>query len=88
MKKMIFILIIIANLIFSGQSFIVAQKIDSLAISKEFTEFEEALKFPEKVYRLNLSNQSFKEFPREISKFKNLEYLSLRNDNLVAIQQK
>lgn len=67
---------------FSGVS---AQNTDKQLLKGEYTSIEEALKEPEKVVRLNLSNQSFTEFPKGLSKFKNLEYLSLRNDHLINL---
>ncbi|MEL6253199.1 MAG: leucine-rich repeat domain-containing protein [Bacteroidota bacterium] len=59
---------------------------DSSAVHKEYNNLEEALRNPNKVYRLNLSNQSFNSYSDSIwSKFGNLEYLSLRNDHLKEI---
>lgn len=57
--------------------------VDSLFIKKEYSNLEEALTSPEKVYRLNLSNQKLK-MPNDSiwEKFSNLEYLSLKNDHL------
>ena len=65
---------------------VISQKaIDSTQIKKEYSNLEEALKNPEKVYRLNLSNQNI-ELPKESwSKFINLEYLSFKNDHLKEI---
>lgn len=60
----------------------VAQSPESLLINKEYNQWEEAMKAPEKVYRLNLSNQDISAFQREFPKFINLRYLSLRNDRL------
>lgn len=49
----------------------------------EFKNLKEALKTPEKVFRLNLSNQSVN-LPDSIwSTFVNLEYLSLKDDHLI-----
>ena len=62
-----------------------AQNIDRQLSKGEYTSVEEALKEPNKVVRLNLSNQSLSEFPKGLSKFKNLEYLSLRNDHLISL---
>ncbi len=59
---------------------------DSSMIKKEYISLEEALKEPEKVYRLNLSNQDLKLPPDSVwAKFKNLEYLNLRNNHLKNI---
>ncbi|MCE2962365.1 MAG: leucine-rich repeat domain-containing protein [Chitinophagales bacterium] len=63
-----------------------AKQSDSSNVYKEYNNLEDALKNPEKVYRLNLSNQKIK-FPSDSiwSKFSNLEYLSLKNDHLQEI---
>ena len=53
--------------------------------NKEFKSIEEALINPEKVYRLNLSNQKVLLTDIEWSKFVNLEYLNLENDHLKEI---
>lgn len=59
--------------------------IDSDKIKKEYTSLEEALKNPEKVYNLNLSNQNVT-IPKDAwSKFVNLEILSFKNDHLKEI---
>jgi len=59
---------------------------DSSLINKEYSSLEEALKEPEKVYRLNLSNQNLKLPSDSIwAKFQNLEYLNLKNDHLKNI---
>lgn len=62
-----------------------SQSTDGQLLKNEYTSIEEALKDPEKVVRLNLSNQSLAELPKGLSKFKNLEYLSLRNDHLTTL---
>ena len=61
--------------------------IDAAKTNKEFTSLEEALKNPEKVYNLNLSNQNIS-IPKEAwSKFVNLEILSFKNDHLKEIPE-
>lgn len=61
--------------------------VDSMRINKEYNSIEEALKNPEMVYRLNLSNQNVT-IPKEAwAKFSNLEILSLRNDHLKELPQ-
>ena len=72
MKIFFLTLILLPACLFFGGVNLVAQNADSVQRNKEYTQLEEALKVPEKVYRLNLSNQYFKEFPRELSMFKNL----------------
>ena len=51
---------------------------------KEYTSIEDALKEPNKVHRLNLSNQKNHDYFKDLSKFKNLEYLNLRNTEIKA----
>ncbi len=53
----------------------------------EFKNLKEALKSPEKVFRLNLSNQPVN-LPDSIwSTFINLEYLSLKDDHLIEFPE-
>ena len=54
----------------------------AIAQEEEYTELKEALAFPDKVTRLNLSGMSMESLPQEISLFKNLTYLNLRNNHL------
>jgi len=59
--------------------------LDSTQLKKEFVSLDEALKNPNQVYRLNLSNQTI-QIPDTIwAKFTNLEYLSLKNDHLKQV---
>jgi len=52
----------------------------------EYDDLGKALENPNKVYRLNLSNQNLKTLSDTIwSQFENLEYLSLKNDHLTEI---
>ena len=58
---------------------------DSIQHYKEYVTLEEALKNPDEVYRLNLSNKKF-QIPDSVwAKFSHLEYLSLKNDHLKQI---
>ena len=54
---------------------------------KEYKNLEEALKEPEKVFKLNLSNQDLKVLPSDWAKFKNLEELNLSGDHLKKIPE-
>lgn len=57
-------------------------------VIKEYTNIGEALTSPEKVLRLDLSNTQAKLIPDTLwLKFKNLEYLSLKNDHLIEIPE-
>jgi Leucine-rich repeat (LRR) protein len=51
----------------------------------EFNSLSEALKNPEKVIRLNLSNQEINVTDEQWLQFINLEYLTLKNDRLKQI---
>jgi Leucine-rich repeat (LRR) protein len=76
-KPIIFI-ILISNYLF-GQ----VPLMDSVTLStyEEFTELSEALKTPDNVIKLTLR----KKFPREIYKFKNLQYLDLSKNSIKEI---
>lgn len=47
-----------------------------------YTSLEKAVANPSKVYKLNLSNQKLKEFPKEILLFENLQELNLSNNSI------
>ena len=53
--------------------------------NKEYNNLDEALRNPEKIFKLNLSNQTVPLTMVDWSKFINLEYLSLKNDHLKEI---
>jgi Leucine-rich repeat (LRR) protein len=73
-------LVFVLFIMLSTQLF--GQKIDT---KREFTSIKEALQNPEKVFRLDLSNQEVNLSNEEWSKFVNLESLKLKNDNLKEI---
>lgn len=78
MKKIVILIIILfASLHSFGQA--------NLFQNKEYNNLEEALKNPELVYKLNLSNQNLKLNEVDWSKFVNMEYLNLKNDHLKEI---
>lgn len=61
--------------------------VDSAMSIKEYSNLDEALKAPERVYRLNLSNQQIK-MPSDTTiwnRFTNLEYLSFKNVHLTNL---
>lgn len=83
MKTLIYIVV----LFISSQIAFSQVKIDSTKIKREYTSLEEALKNPDKVYNLNLSNQNVT-IPKEAwTKFIRLEILSFKNDHLKEIPQ-
>ena len=78
MKKILFTLALLVVL--SNSS--LAQNNDK---EKEFITLKEALISPEKVFRLNLSNQEINISSEQWSSFVNLEYLNLKGDHLQEI---
>ena len=46
--------------------------------NKEYKSLEQAMKNPERIFKLNLSNQTIKLSDVDWSKFINLEYLNLK----------
>lgn len=83
MKRFLISLVLVCFLL--GSTFAYAQTIDSTQYKKVYTDFNQALKEPLKVYRLNLNNMSIDSFPIDLSKFKNLEYLCLNSDQIEFI---
>jgi len=84
MKQICSILLFICFL-FNGNLFIKGQTVDSAQYKKVYTNFAEALKEPTKVYKLNLSSMPLDSFPVDLSKFKNLQYLCVSNDQIEFI---
>ena len=58
---------------------------DNLANEKVFTSLSEALKTPDKVYRLDLTRQKLKVFPMDIFKLYNLQELIIAKNKLNEI---
>lgn len=59
----------------------------SLMASPVYENLEEALKNPDKVYRLDLRKNKLKTFPLEILKFKNLQELDLSKNKLDSLPE-
>jgi Leucine-rich repeat (LRR) protein len=61
--------------------------LDSLTLDTltAYTSLEDALKDPDKVIKLELRRKHLKTFPREIFKFKNLQYLDLTKNGIEEI---
>lgn len=57
----------------------------NIETEKVYTNIDDALKNPEKVYKLNLSNQEVNLSNEQWKLFINLEYLNLKNDGLKQI---
>jgi Leucine-rich repeat (LRR) protein len=83
MKKIIIVLFILVT--FNSENLHAQVSPDTSIVNKEYTSIEEALKNPEKVYRLNLSNQNISLAGDKWTMFKNLQYLSLKDDHLKTI---
>ncbi|MFC2111240.1 leucine-rich repeat domain-containing protein, partial [Bacteroidota bacterium] len=64
-----------------------AQLLDSIALSKqiEYTSLEEALKNPDKVYKLNLKKKKYKTIPKEVFTFTNLQVLILTKNKITEV---
>jgi Leucine-rich repeat (LRR) protein len=64
-----------------------AQLLDSAALAKEpeYTDLTEALKNPDKVYKLTLRRMKLKTIPKEVFTFKNLQVLNLSKNKLTSI---
>ena len=58
--------------------------LDSAQLGEAYSylDLTEAMKFPERVVRLELRKQKLKEFPKEIFMFKNLQYLDLSKNQI------
>jgi len=63
------------------------QLLDSLTLDTltAYTSIADAMKDPDKVIKLELRRKRLKEFPKEIFRFKNLQYLDLSKNNIKEI---
>jgi leucine-rich repeat protein SHOC2 len=57
----------------------------SLALYNEYTDLKEALKQPDQVLKLSLRKQGLKEFPKDVFKLKNLQYLDLSKNKIESL---
>lgn len=57
----------------------------SLALHPEYLDLKEALANPDQVIKLSLRKQGLKEFPQQILKLKNLQYLDLSKNKLESL---
>ncbi len=67
-----------------------AQFLDSAALAEEpeYTDLSDALKNPDKVYKLNLRRQKLKEIPKDVFKLKNLQELNVSKNKLKNLPKK
>lgn len=56
-----------------------------LALYNEYTDLKEALKQPDQVIKLSLRKQGLKEFPKDVLKLKNLQYLDLSKNKIESL---
>lgn len=70
-----------------SSSFVHSQMLDSMALSlaPTYTNLEEALKDPQKVYKLSLRKNKLKKIPAEITSLKNLQILDLTKNSIKVI---
>src|SRR5688572_19847800 len=80
MKKFILTLLLFCAVVSSAQQ----PLLDSvgLAVCPEYKDHAEALKNPDDVIKLTLRKKKYKEFPKEIFKFRNLQYLDLSKNSI------
>lgn len=76
------IILCLISYVFSSPSMAQVDVADSLFI---YTNLEQALKEPDKVYNLDLSKKKLTEFPKEILQFKNLRTLDLHKNKIKSI---
>lgn len=83
MFKIFFQISVIVLLSFSVKT-VNAQLLDSLSLDtmQGFTSLQEAVKNPDAVIKLVLRKQHLKSFPKEILKFKNLQYLDISKNSI------
>ncbi len=81
MKK--FLLLTIVCLV-QFSSFSQENLLDSLTLATydEFTDLDSARRDPDKVVKLSLRKKKYKDFPMQILKFKNLQYLDLSKNSI------
>ena len=80
MKKLFFLLLIFSIKISVAQETL----LDSLALAHydEFTDLDSARKNPDAVVKLVLRKKKLKDFPTQVLKFKNLQYLDLSKNSI------
>jgi Leucine-rich repeat (LRR) protein len=80
-----FVLIAVA-LLSAGRGY-AQDLLDSMQLDQTYTfmELEEAVRFPDKVIKLELRKKKLKEFPKEIFQFKNLQWLDLGRNSLTEL---
>lgn len=78
-KRICFLIFFFASVLISK-----AQLLDSLSLDTltAYTNLQEALKDPDKVVKLVLRKQHLKAFPKDILKFKNLQYLDISKNSI------
>jgi len=79
MKKILTILFVLSSLITWSQDLLDSI---SLAMLPAYTDLKLALENPDAVVKLVLKRKKFKQFPKEILKFKNLQYLDLSKNTI------
>ncbi len=85
MKKRIAYFLVLIAAAHAGK----AQLLDSMALERimPITSMDSALKDPDKVVKLELKKKKYKEFPKEILRFKNLQWLDLTRNQIVNLPE-
>ena len=83
MKKAVVVLLLFTKI----NAFSQGELLDSmsLALTPEYTELSEALKEPELVVKLSLRKKKFKDFPKQLYQFKNLQYLDISKNDIKTL---
>ncbi|MES2681774.1 MAG: leucine-rich repeat domain-containing protein [Bacteroidota bacterium] len=71
-------------LFFKTSGFAQTELLDSMTLAtyQEYIDLDEALKDPDNVIKLTLRKKKYKEFPKQVYKFKNLQYLDLSKNDI------
>lgn len=80
MKNLFLLFILFTAISVSAQETL----LDSLALSTyhEFTDLDSARRDPDNVVKLSLRKKKYKDFPMQILKFKNLQYLDISKNSI------
>lgn len=80
MKNLLLLFILFTGISVSAQETL----LDSLALATydEFTDMDSARRDPDKVVKLSLRKKKYKDFPMQILKFKNLQYLDISKNSI------
>jgi Leucine-rich repeat (LRR) protein len=84
-KTLLFLLISLIFITSESHSQNKILTLNELQKTKMYNSLEDAVKEPDKVYRINLSNKGMTEFPVELTAFSNLQSLNLSYNKITEI---